>query len=97
MVDAEEAFRMGLVERLVEGSAVHAAQEYVRELAATVSPSSLADTKRMVWEHAGMTIEASLDDVWEIQAASLERPDLAEGVASFVEKRPPHFPRLEGR
>jgi enoyl-CoA hydratase/carnithine racemase len=93
MVDAEEAHRIGLVEYLVDDP-VAEAQAYVGQLAATVSPTSMADTKRMVWDHAGLDIDNSLDDVVEVVGAQFGRPDIAEGVNSFLEKRPPAFPRL---
>jgi enoyl-CoA hydratase/carnithine racemase len=93
MIDAEEAYRIGLLEFLVDDP-VAAAQDYVRQLAASVSPTSMADTKRMVWDHAGLDIDTSLDDVVEVVGAQFGRPDIAEGVNSFLEKRPPRFPRL---
>jgi len=93
MIEAEEAHRIGLLEFLAEDP-VAAAQEYVRTLASTVSPTSMADTKRMVWDHAGLDIDAALDDMAEVVQAQFTRPDVAEGVHSFLEKRPPRFPRL---
>ena len=93
MVEAEEAHRIGLLEFLVDDP-VTEAQEYVRTLADTVSPTAMADTKRMVWEHAGLDLDTSLDDVSEVMEVQFGRPDVAEGVNSFLEKRPPEFPRL---
>ncbi len=93
MVEAEEALRIGLVEFL-EDDPVEAAQDYVRTLAATVSPTSMADTKRMVWEHAGLDVDTSFEDAADVVSFQFGRPDIAEGVNSFLEKRPPEFPRL---
>ena len=70
------------------------AQEYIRTLASTVSPTAMADTKRMVWDHAGLDVDTSLDDISEVVQAQFGRPDIAEGINSFLEKRPPAFPRL---
>lgn len=94
MVDAQEAYRIGLLEYLVDDDPVGAAQEYIRTLAGTVSPQTMADNKRMVWEHAGMHLDASLDDMWDVLQGQLDRPDIAEGANSFIEKRPPEFKRL---
>jgi enoyl-CoA hydratase/carnithine racemase len=93
MIDAAEAYRIGLLEYLVDDP-VEEAVRYVRELANTVSPTTMADTKRMVWDHAGLDIDTSLDDVVDVVGAQFGRPDIAEGVNSFLEKRPPVFPRL---
>ena len=95
MVDAVEAERIGLLEYLVDDDPVVAAQDYIRTLAGTVSPQTMADNKRMVWEHAGMGLDDSLDDMWEVLRTQFGRPDVAEGAASFLEKRPPEFPRLQ--
>ncbi len=94
MVEAEEAHRIGLLEYLVDGDPLAAAQEYVRTLAATVSPLTMADNKRMVWDHAGMHLDQSLDNMWETLRVQFGRPDVAEGASSFLERRPPEFPRL---
>ncbi|MFV2090732.1 MAG: enoyl-CoA hydratase-related protein [Pseudomonadales bacterium] len=93
MIDAEEAYRIGLLEFLVDDP-VEEAKRYVLELANTVSPTTMADTKRMVWDHAGLDIDTSLDDAVDVVGAQFGRPDIAEGVNSFLEKRPPVFPRL---
>ena len=93
MIDAAEAYRIGLLEFLVDDP-VAAAQEYIRTLADTVSPTAMADTKRMVWDHAGLDVDTSLDDVADVVQSQFQRPDIAEGVNSFLEKRPPRFPRL---
>jgi enoyl-CoA hydratase/carnithine racemase len=93
MIDVEEAYRIGLVEFLADDP-VQAARDYVEELANSVSPTAMADTKRMVWDHAGLDIDTSLDDVVDVVGSQFARPDIAEGVNSFLEKRPPAFPRL---
>lgn len=94
MVDAEDAYRIGLLEYLVEDP-VAAAEQYIRTLTESVSPVAMADTKRMVWDHAGRDLDDSLDDMWDVVQGQFGRPDIAEGVASFLEKRPPNFPRID--
>ncbi len=93
MVDAQEAYRIGLLEFLAEDP-VAEARDYIVALAETVSPTSIADTKRMVWDHAGLDVDTSLDDAFEVVQSQFDRPDIAEGVHSFLEKRPASFPRL---
>lgn len=70
------------------------AQQYVRDLAATSSPTSMAIMKRQVYQqlHAGM-LDAERE-ARRLMLESFRRPDFREGVSSFVERRPPIFERL---
>jgi len=70
--------------------------DYVRRLAAEVSPASIADTKRMVYRHVAMRYPEALREADDIQWAAVARPDATEGVMSLLEKRPPSFTRLGG-
>ncbi|MEV1168662.1 enoyl-CoA hydratase-related protein [Nonomuraea sp. NPDC049784] len=90
-----EAYELGLVNRAVTGESVVAeAQAYARELAAYSSPASMAVIKRQVWHDWDTTLEASAATAVQEMVASFGRPDFAEGVASFLERRPPNFPSL---
>ena len=94
-ISAAEAHATGLVEYLVDDDAlVGAAQGYVRDLAANVSPASLRDTKRLVYDNLGIEYGPALRQAHVLQEASLLRRDAVEGVQSFVERRPPLFDRL---
>ncbi|HET6793080.1 MAG TPA: hypothetical protein VFH45_01480, partial [Acidimicrobiales bacterium] len=70
------------------------ARAYVEDLAANVSPASLADTKRLVYRHLGVGYEEALHETDEVQYAALDRMDAKEGAAALLEKRQPSFPRL---
>lgn len=92
---AEDAYRSGMVEHLVaEGDVCAAAQDYVRELAAAVSPASLADTKELVYRHLGVGYPEALREADDYQWAALDRDDSTEGARSFLERRPPTFARV---
>jgi len=94
-VDAAEALQLGLVQRVVAPERlVDEAVEYIVMLAETVSPASMADTKRLVYEGAGQEMELAFTEADNATWAAMDRPDPAEGAASFVEKRPPRFPRI---
>ena len=94
-IDAAEAHRLGLVQQVVEpDDLVAAARRYVVDLAENVSPASLADTKRLVYEGYGVTYPDALDTIDGVQYAALDRVDAKEGAASLIEKRPSNFPRL---
>ncbi|MEV4898502.1 enoyl-CoA hydratase-related protein [Nonomuraea sp. NPDC055795] len=90
-----EAYEMGLVNRVLPaGELLAGAQAYARELAAHSSPASMAVIKRQVWNDWDVTLEASAKTAVQEMLASFGRPDFAEGVASFLERRDPDFPPL---
>jgi enoyl-CoA hydratase/carnithine racemase len=94
-VSGDEAARLGLVNAAMPGDQVLAhAQQYVRDLAATSSPTSMAIMKRQVYQqlHAGLL--AAEREARELMVQSFGRPDFGEGVRSFTERRPPQFGRL---
>ncbi|MEX2207458.1 MAG: enoyl-CoA hydratase-related protein [Myxococcota bacterium] len=92
---ADEALRIGLVEYVVPPEElVTAASQYVATLAETVSPATLADTKRMVYAHAGLGYPEALRDVDEVQWRAVLRPDAIEGANALLERRAPRFARL---
>jgi enoyl-CoA hydratase/carnithine racemase len=94
-VSGTEAARLGLVNAALPAAEVlpHAWQ-YVRDLAATSSPASMAIMKRQVYQqmHAGLL--AAEREARDLMMASFSRPDFREGVSSFLERRPPQFERL---
>jgi enoyl-CoA hydratase/carnithine racemase len=95
LIDAAEAHRIGLVDEIWD---VGAAEERLATLTAVLAARSLltqAATKSMVT--AVMQFGAVPEEVrqeWAHEAAAA--PDLAEGIAAFVEKRAPRF-RWSGR
>lgn len=94
-VSGEEAAAMGLVNKAlpVEEVVPHAVA-YVKDLAAKVSPTSLSIMKRQVYEQLTATLGPSEIEARKLMIESFGRPDFAEGVNSFLEKRPPQFGRL---
>ena len=94
-IDAAEALRIGLVQQVVEpDELLPAVRRYVVELAENVSPASLADTKRLVYEGFGLQYSEALTEIDAVQFAALDRVDAKEGAASLIEKRAAAFPRL---
>jgi enoyl-CoA hydratase/carnithine racemase len=95
--DAAEAFRIGFVDRIVAGdSVVDEACAYVRDLAANVSPRSIAVIKSQVYRHLSLGMEPAIRDADVSMQQALLHPDSTEGVESFVERRPPRFQPLRG-
>jgi enoyl-CoA hydratase/carnithine racemase len=94
-IDGETAHRLGLVEHLTPPEElVERACAYVRRIAATASPASIADTKRMVYRHAGVGYPDALREADAVQWAAVGRPDAAEGARALLERREPRFARL---
>lgn len=91
----DEAFALGVAERLVEqGESVQAARDYIRELAAVASPTSFKVIKAQVYRHLNMALGEAMRESNTLMAESLEREDFKEGVRSFIERRPPQFRRV---
>ena len=94
-IDAAEAERMGLVNRVIphDDLAKHV-REYVGELAANCSPTSMQIIKRQVYQAWMEPLSEAFEKSLQLMLESFGRPDLGEGVQAFVKKRPPKFPRL---
>jgi enoyl-CoA hydratase/carnithine racemase len=95
-VAADEALRIGLVDRVVAaGSARSSARRLATEIAAK-SPVSLRSAKQALRQGldvelaAGMIVE---DAAWHAAAFSADR---IEGIAAFVERRTPRWPSWAG-
>ncbi|MDQ1396177.1 MAG: hypothetical protein QOG64_1436 [Acidimicrobiaceae bacterium] len=89
---AEEALELGLVNRVYPAeSLLDETIAYARDLAANCSPASLAIIKKQVYDHASADLAAALADSNRLMQQSLAGPDFKEGVASYVDKRPPAF------
>jgi len=92
VVLAEEAAAMGLVNEVVAPEhLLDRALEYAADLAVNSSPTSMAVMKRQVYADATRSLFEATDDAVELMKESLRRPDFKEGVASFLQKRPPQF------
>jgi enoyl-CoA hydratase/carnithine racemase len=94
-VTGTEAAAMGLVNRALPAADVlRHAQDYVRELAAHCSPTSMAIMKRQVYQQLHGGLLAAEREAQQLMADSFGRPDFREGVQSYAERRPPRFARL---
>ena len=71
------------------------AQQYVRNLAATSSPTAMAIMKRQVYQQMHGGLLAAEREARGLMRESFGRDDFREGVSSFTERRPPKFDRLQ--
>jgi len=91
LVGAEDALRLGLVQRVIPAKAFEKGwREYAARLAAAPA-SSVRAAKRTVRASRARTLEQCLDAEALAQAACWASADSAEGLAAFVEKRAARF------
>ncbi len=91
-IDATEALRLGLVDRVVPDDALIASvRAYVDDLAAHCAPQSLAHIKTQLLRHLQTDFDTAAHEADRLMATVLRHPDATEGAMSFVERRPPRF------
>lgn len=93
MIDAEEAFRLGIFNRIVgDGRLEEETEKLARKLAAK-PPLTLQLIKQAIYRSQDATLDEMLDFELEAQLRCGRSPDAAEGITAFVEKREPRFGR----
>jgi len=90
-VSAGDALRIGLVSRVVPAEAIAAEAAAMAGRIAGLAPGATAATKRLLAGAFERDLDAALDAEAEAQAAAGWHRDHGEGLAAFVEKRPPRF------
>lgn len=96
---ASEALAAGLVRELVPADqVVERAHEVAREIAERCAPISVALTRQLMWKQLGAPHPMSSNQLESKALDAVQRgPDTAEGIASFLEKRPPTFTQRPSR
>jgi 2-(1,2-epoxy-1,2-dihydrophenyl)acetyl-CoA isomerase len=88
---AAEAHAWGLVSEVVEANALSARTAELAATYASLPTRAIGMTKRL-FDHADTaTLEEQLELEAQLQAVAVQTGDFREGVAAFVEKRPPSF------
>jgi enoyl-CoA hydratase/carnithine racemase len=91
-ISAQEALAMGLVSQVQPAATLMVGvRAYAREMAELVSPRSLRVMKRQLWEAQFQSLAEATAVANEEMRKSFTAEDFKEGVAHFVEKRPPRF------
>jgi 2-(1,2-epoxy-1,2-dihydrophenyl)acetyl-CoA isomerase len=90
-ISAADALRIGLVGRIVPATELDSEARSVAARLAAGAPKAIALTKRALdaaWTH---DLDAALEYEAHLQDVAGRTKDHAEGMAAFLEKRPPRF------
>jgi len=91
IIDAQEALRIGLVNRVVPAEQLEPETLKLAERLAQGPTVAYGLAKTGLYQGLGMSLEDVLNMEARNQAIAARTPDRAEGVAAFREKRPPRF------
>lgn len=92
---ADEAAELGLVKEVVAPECLmRRVLEYAEDMAQNCSPASMAVIKRQVYGDATRDVVDATARAEVLLHEAMPRPDVIEGITSFLEKRPPQFPSL---
>ena len=88
---AQQAAEWGLIWRCVEDAELSTAIDELAQRLVEAAPQALARTKEAISESGVRTLEQQLDVERDMQRELGRTADFAEGVAAFLQKRPPRF------
>jgi enoyl-CoA hydratase/carnithine racemase len=92
VVLAEEAATMGLVNKVLPpDELLPHTYAYAQALAHEVSPAAVRATKRQIYGDLHGDVGTAVERSVELIDRMMGEPDYAEGVAAYVDRRPPRF------
>lgn len=90
-IGADEAYRMGLVSKVVAPAELDSEAQTFAEHMRGNSPQAMATVKRLFGGIHGLGMEGALASAVDENAASRGTDDCREGIAAFLEKRKPKW------
>ncbi len=91
MLDAGQARQLGLFDRVVPHEQLEAETLAAARMLAAKPPRALALAKRAVYASGGASLDEMLDVELANQLECFQSEDAREGLAAFLDKRPPAF------
>jgi enoyl-CoA hydratase len=91
MVSAEEALRLGLVERVVPHDVIMKEAKELAELIASRAPLAVSAAKKAINKGSEMDLQNALNLEKELIFSCFDTDDKVEGMKAFLEKRDPEF------
>lgn len=92
LIGADDAFRMGLVNRVVPDEDLDAATAALADRVAAAPLSVIAAGKAAYRRQLGRSLADAYGIATEAMVDGLDRPEAVEGIGAFLEKRPPVWP-----
>jgi len=89
-IGADEAFKVGLINQIVEGSVVEAALKLANRITSN-GPVAIAHAKRAVNSGFDLELSKGLENEAEEFSRLYDTPEHKEGITAFLEKRKPVF------
>jgi len=90
-IKAEDAARLGFVNKVVAGAELDASVDKIAQQIARSARGSMAGIKRLVNTSMSNTLSAQLNAEAESFSSCASKNDFAEGIRAFIEKRPAKF------
>jgi methylglutaconyl-CoA hydratase len=93
LFDAAEAYRLGLVTQLVAPEELDNCVRTLAQVLVANSPDSMTGTKRLLAAQNKLWLDSAIALGMEANAQARETADFKEGIAAFLEKRKPIWPK----